>query len=146
MQEIPVDVAPAEILGWIKADKEHDGGFLEYFVGAHKDFALEEEFDRTAFDLDVPEDYDLVTATAELSIEPRVERNYWILQVRVKSEVGPCRQCNEDNYAPDELSPEEFEREFLGACPGCVSVFLGAETAEARRHFDDWLETMRARH
>jgi hypothetical protein len=91
-------------------------------------------------------DLDLVTELSTLSIEPRLERGYWVLKITVERALGPLAPRNEDALARRELNVDEFEAEMNAPGRKRILVRLETETAAAKRHFDAWLAEMRARH
>ena len=121
-------------------------GQPELNIGCLIDYVIEEDFDRTRYDLRDGEEFDLVTAVATLSIEPRVERGYWILFVVVERALGPTRISEENAFSPGELTLDEFEGQLLAPGDKRVVVRLTIETPEVRQDFDLWLAEMEARH
>lgn len=146
MEQYTLDIPGREIARWIQEEKAEKGGEIDFFEGARVEYAIDEDFDRAAWGLHDGEDYDLVSFKAVLDVEPRLERNYWILSVTVEDVLGPRQVTEEEPYAPRELTLEEFISEFLSLAEGTVTVKVWTETPQARKHFDDWLASMRARH
>lgn len=146
MEQVTLDLSPLDIVGWLRDDRRREGGIVDYFAHAWCEYDLEEEFDYEPYGLTNGEDYDLVSVEAILDVEPHVERNYWILQVRKTILIGPRLRREEDRYFSGGIDLEQFETEFLRARRGTTDVILWTETPEARRHFDDWLAGMRADH
>lgn len=136
----------AEVVHLLRAETAAAHGAPELDTGAEKDFIVEEDFDRGAFGRHGGERFDLVTSIARLTIEPRVESGYWILEAIVERPLGPARTSQEDEFTPCELTLEEFAAEL--AAPGRkeVSVRVCVETPDVKQDFERWLSEMRARH
>jgi hypothetical protein len=146
MEQYSTNLEAAEIISWIKEKKEQSGGHLDFYEEANVEYMMRYDFDHHDYDIEAGSDYMLVSFKATLDIEPRVEQNYWILQVHVTGELGPCRRAEEPSFAERELSLADFERQFLSKTDAKVSVKVWAQTAEAKAHFDEWVSKMKARH
>lgn len=146
MQEYALDISGEEVVRWLKKEMNEEGGPLDFYEEAGVEYALEEEFDREAYGIHDGEAYDLVSFTAVLDIEPKVEFNYWILQVRVAESLGPRRRTEEEPLVPRELTVEEFEREFLPLSEATVTVKVWTETPNAKEHFEEWFARMKSKH
>jgi len=146
MQEYVLDISGREVVRWVKEEKSEEGGHLDFYETAEVEYSLEEEFDREAYGIHDGEDYDLVSFKAVLDIEPRVERNYWILQVQVTEFLGPRHRIEEEPLASRELTVEEFESEFLPLAEAAVTVKVWTETPNAKEHFNDWFARMKSKH
>lgn len=146
MQEFALDISGWEIVRWIKEEKSQAAGHLDFFVAAEVDYTVEEEFDRKAYGIEDGEEYDLVSFKAVLDVEPRVERNYWVLQVQVAESLGPRKKFEEEPFAFRELTVDAFERDFLSLGEATVTVKVWTETPNAREHFDDWFAQMKSKH
>ncbi len=131
----------AEIVRLYRAEWEDTHGQPELDTCIWKEYLVEEGLSGGN-----GHDNDLVTAMAILSIEPRVERDYWILQVIVECFIGTLAACHAEVVGYRELSLGEFEAEFGGLGHKRVRVRLDASTPLAKHHFDHWLVEMRARH
>lgn len=136
----------AEIVRLLRAETKAAHGAPELHTAAEKEYIIEEDFDRRAYGIHDGEEFDLATAIATLTIEPRVEAGYWILETVIERALGPVRTSEEDELTRKELTLDEFEAE-LGA-PGRKRVFvrLSVQTAAVRKDFDRWLDEMHARH
>jgi hypothetical protein len=91
-------------------------------------------------------DFDFVSEFALLTIEPRRERDVWILKVEVETPIG--RRSHYDEYGLEHryLTLDEFEEELRGPKMKKAAVRLTAESPAAREYFDRWLAEMRAHH
>jgi CBS domain-containing protein len=89
---------------------------------------------------------DLVNGFALLTIEPRRERDYWVLRVEVETPVGLRSPYDEHGLASRSLTMDEFDEELRSLKDKRIRLRLDAETPAARNHFDRWLSEMRKRH
>lgn len=136
-----------EVVHLLRAETEAAHGEPELDVGApEKEYVIEEDFDRRAYVLHDGEKFDLVTSIATLTIEPRVESGYWILEAAVERSLGPIPISQEDDLTRTELSLDEFEAELRAPGPKRVIVRLQVQTSAVKQDFDRWLAEMRARH
>ena len=92
------------------------------------------------------EDLDLVTSITTLSIEPRVESGYWVLEAVVERPLGPVRTSKEGEFAFKESSLDEFEEELQRPGRKRILTRLQVQTPAVRQDFGRWLEQMQARH
>jgi hypothetical protein len=135
-----------EIVHLLRAETESAEGQPELNTCVEKDYVIEEDFDRAAYGIRDGEEFDLARSEAALTIEPRVEMGYWVLETSVERPLGPVRVSEEDALVREDLTLDDFEVELQAPSPKKVEVRLHAQTAEARRDFDRWLAGMRARH
>jgi outer membrane lipoprotein SlyB len=136
-----------EIIHLLRAETDTAHGAPELDIGApEKEYLIEEDFDRAAYGLRGGEQFDLVTSVTTLTIEPRVESGYWILETTVERSLGPILKSQEDQYVRETMSLDEFEVELRSPGPKRTDVHLHVQTAEARQDFDRWLADMRTRH
>src|SRR5664280_2872775 len=121
-----------EIVRVVRAEMDAAGGQPELYVGAWQDYGIEEDYDRSAYGLHDGAQYDLVTVEGNLNIEPRIERNYWILSVAVRREIGPRIIGDENALLGAPLMLDEFESGFRaqGEREGVVSLYLTALTRQ----------------
>ncbi|MGB8365072.1 MAG: hypothetical protein ACLQUZ_10080 [Rhizomicrobium sp.] len=136
----------SEVVRLLRAETTAALGQPELNTTCGKDYVIEEDFDRAAYDINDGEEYDLVTSVATLTIEPRVESGYWILAAAVERVLGPLHVSQEDDLAPAELTLDAFEAELRASGHKHVIVRLTAETSAVRQDFERWLADMRARH
>ena len=88
-----------------------------------------------------------MSVVAGVDVEPRVERNYWILQVRNRDVLGLRRTSEEDAYLDETgMNLDAFEAQFISPSKGEITVRLLTETREAKEHFDDWFARFKAKH
>ena len=146
MRTYQLTIPGKEIVRLVRAEFAAEGGQPELYQTAWRDYLIEEEFDRDSYGLQGRPEYSLVTQEAVLAIEPRVERNYWVLKVVVDEMFGPRVADEEQAMVGADLTLDEFEKGFLSSGHGKVTVRLETQTVEAKRHFDDWLNALRIRH
>lgn len=135
-----------EVVRLLKAEIKMANGQPELNMSCEKDYVIEEEFDRVAYGISNGEDFDLVASVATLSVEPRVESGYWVMQVVVERVIGPVRTSEENEMSPGELTLKEFEDELHSAGQKRVRVRLLAQTAAVKKDFEHWLLEMRTKH
>ena len=140
--KLPAD----DVVRLLRAETESAKGQPELNTCIEKDFVIEEDFDRGAFGIHDGEEFDLAQSEAMLTIEPRVEMGYWILETSVKRPLGPVNVSEEDTLVRQDLTLDDFEAELHAPGQKRVTVRLHAQTSEARSDFDRWLADMRARH
>lgn len=90
--------------------------------------------------------FDLVSGFALLTIEPRRERDYWVLRVEVETHVGLRSPYDERGLEPSSLTMDEFDEEMRSPKDKRIRLRLETETPAARHHFDRWLSEMRRRY
>jgi len=137
----------AEVVHLLRAETEAAHGAPELDIGAaEKEYVIEEDFDRSAYGLHNGEQFDLVTSITTLTIEPRVESGYWILETVIERALGPVRTSQEDELTRKDLTLDEFEAALRAPGRKRVTVRLQLQTSAIRQDFDRWLADMRARH
>ena len=146
MEEFILDISGWEIVRWIREERSEAGGYLDFYEEAGVEYTIEEDFDRRAYGIHDGKNYDLVTFRAVLDIEPRVERDYWMLQVAVAEVLGPRLRSEEPPLKTRELTVDEFADEFLALGEATVTVYVDTETPEAKAHFDAWFAAMKSKH
>jgi hypothetical protein len=87
-------------------------------LAGRADFLIEEDFDRRAYDLAGGSGYDLVAEEAELCVEPRVGRDYWVLSLVHSKELGPQRVEDEARFFGGALTLDDFADRFLATGDG----------------------------
>jgi hypothetical protein len=137
---------PEEIIRVIKAEIAATSGAPEFYVYANADFIIEEDYDRDVYGVRNASQYDLVMSESVLGIEPRIERNYWILSVIVRKVIGPRIIADENSFIGSPLSLDEFAARLANPEGGSVRVRLEIETPLAKSHFDAWWAELAARH
>jgi hypothetical protein len=139
-------IPPAEVIRLLRAEIDAAQGQPELYLAGWEDFLIEEDFDRRAYGLDDGSGYDLVAVEARLTVEPRIERDYWMLSLVYRKDLGPQLTADENAFFGGELTLDEFEKRFLAPGDGVVRVRLDVETPRAKRHFDCWWSDLNTRH
>lgn len=143
MDEYEVDLLPAEVLGWLRADAGR--ATPQLWVRASKSYAVETDFDRETYGIGEGDDVGLVSVEGLLEITPRDAQNGWTLQLRAEDVVGLVPGgAEEDAYEDEDDMPlDVFEEQFLIPEGGEVEVVVLAEDAGAWTRFQRWLAKMR---
>jgi len=148
--EIPhkmtLNVPPRELVRWVKEEIEEEHIHLNFYESAWKEYYFEKDYDYDAFGVSKKENLHLVTVEAILDIEPQVEQNYWILQLKVHDQIGLRRSEEEFPYISRPLSIDDFVEEFLKRNQAQMEIILFTETDEAKKHFDEWFSILKAEH
>ncbi len=146
MSVLVLKLTPAEVVSLLRAETRAAQGAPELAVAAHKEYLIQEDFDAAALGVDKPENVDFVSSMATLTIEPRVESGYWVLEALVERELGPVEKKAEYGMGPRSLSLDEFEAEVDAADVRSASVRLVTQTPEEKQDFERWLADARERH
>ena len=140
-------MTPLEVVHILRAETESAYGAPELNTSAWKEYEIEEEFDHALYGATTDgESIVLATSVATLTVEPRVERDYWILEAIISRTLGPFPIEHENGFSRVELTPTEFEAEMRSAGNKRMAVRLNVETPVAKQHFDSWLAEMRRKH
>jgi hypothetical protein len=135
-----------EAVRLFRAEVEAACGQPELDTSLWKEYVVEEGFAGGAYSAPDAKKSDLVTAVSTLSIEPRVERDYWILEVIIERVLGPLAECENEVVSYREMTLDEVEAEFQAPGRKHFRVRLNASTPTAKHHFDRWLAEMHVRH
>ncbi len=146
LDKFTLNIPPHELVRWVREEIQEKHIHLNFYASAWKEYSFEEDFDCSAFGVSRGEHLHLVSVEAILDIEPLVERNYWILQLKVTHRIGLRHSDEEFPYKSGSLTIDNFESEFLDPEKGITEVVLLAETTEAKAHFDDWFTILKSEH
>jgi hypothetical protein len=147
MKTYILGLAAAEVVHLLRAETEAAHGAPELDIGApEREYVIEENFDREAYGLHDGEQFDLVTSITTLTIEPRVESGYWILETVIERPLGPIPTAQEDELVRKNPTLDDFEAELWAPGQKRVAVRLHVQTSTVKHDFDRWLTDMRARH
>lgn len=138
--------SPKEIIRLLKAEIKAAGGQPGFYVNAHHDYRIEEDFDRVAYGLENDTRQNLVTEEAVLHVEPRVEQNYWVLSINAYKELGPQMMAHENALSGAPLALDEFGSAFIEPGTYKVNVRLTLSTPKAHSHFDRWWKGLKVCH
>ncbi|NBV94669.1 MAG: hypothetical protein EBT19_04575, partial [Methylocystaceae bacterium] len=134
-----------EIINLLRFESSQAYGAPELNMTARREYLIEEDFDHKAHGLQEGHDFDLVTSISTLTIEPRVESGYWILESVIEESLGAVRRIDEYLMTPSVLSFDEFEQIFQQQTSNVITVRLITQTQSAKTNFDYWLADLRAR-
>lgn len=146
LDKFALNIPPHELVRWVREEIKQEHRHLNFYEKAWKEYSFEEDFDYSAFGVSKGENLHLVSVEAILDIEPLVEQNYWVLQLKVTQQIGLRKSSEEFPYKSGSLTLDAFEEEFLDPAKGTTEVVLFAETTEAKAHFDDWFTILRSGH
>jgi len=140
-------LSAAEVVHLLRAEMESAHGAPELNIGAaEKEYVIEEDFDRSAYGIQDGEQFDLVKSITTLTVEPRVESGYWILETVIERQLGPILISQLDELTRKDLTLDAFEVALRAPGKKRVTVRLIVETSDIKQDFDRWLADMRARH
>lgn len=143
MDEYPVDIPPADILRWVRADAARKTPRL--WVRASKAYRSEADLTRQAPRVGDEDDLSLATAEAVMDVSPARGGAAWTLRVMAEQEVRLGSPAEDSDYEDaDDLPIDAFEAEFLVPGEGEVAVVVLAEDAGAWRAFRRWVALRRA--
>ncbi len=146
MRIFVLKLPPSEVIRLLRSEIKAAHGAPELNITIRKEYQIEEEFDYAAYGVQDATDVDLVSATTKLTIEPRVESGYWVLETEVERELGPLSRKEEYGMTPSVLSLDEFEAEVKNPGSKKISVRLVTQAAADKEDFDKWLAALEARH
>ena len=137
MEPYPVDVDPAQVVRWVKAECEAAPSSLR--VSARRNRETREIPLGSATHLGDTEREDLseIATVATLEIAPAHAQEGWRLCVVVEDEAGP-RISDAAEYVPTEQAIDlgTFDKEFIRPGRGIANVIAEADDATAKQHID----------
>ncbi len=139
MVTYPVDLAAEDVLLILRASIQAEKGQPELNITAEIDYVFDERFKVEQNRFEQREQFDLVTSIARLSVEPRVEEGYWVLETTVERKLGPQPVARINAFAPRELTLDEFDAELHAPGERRVTVKLHAQSPEVKQDFEAWL-------
>ena len=139
MDTYEVDAPINEIVRWTKEDTARSTPRL--LVRASKEYTLESDVDRESFGIGEDEDVNAVSVLGILEIQSRTGRKDWTLQLKVEDAMkmlpsGQESACEDE----DDMTLAAFEEQFFSKGLGEVEAIVVAETPQAKRRFDRWLD------
>jgi len=138
-------LTPAEVMDLVRSETRAALGAPELAIAAQRAYQIEEEFDVAAYGLSDARDVDLVKSIATLTVEPRVESGYWVLETVVERNFGPLPKARQEEMVPGGLSLDDFEAELESSDISRKTVRLLTQTTGAREEFERWLAEARER-
>lgn len=140
MEIYELDIAPECAVRWI--ENEAEGSFVNFHVLCRKEHAFDPEEPFTG-----DTQRGVASEIGRLSLEPLVERDYWVLEIRIKKVVGTRARASDDAFVGVEpVSFAEFKQEFVAEGGERRLVRLTAETPAAATKFREWRAEMEAKH
>lgn len=146
MNTYSLPIPASDVICLLKAETKSALGQPELNTTCAVDYVVERDFDRVPYNLPDDEAFSLVTSVATLTIEPRVEQDYWILFVIVERSLGPVPVSEDTKFTPHNLTFSEFESELRASGQKRVVVRLTVQTPDVKPDFGRWLFEMEAHH
>lgn len=146
LNKFTLDVAPQELVRWVRREIRADHIHVNFYENAWKEYSFEEDYDPKINQDDLKENRNLVSVEAILDIEPLVEQNYWILQLKVTNQIGLRPAHDDRDYESGTMTLDAFEKEFLVPDRVNAVITLFTETQEAKDHFDEWFTILKGQH
>ncbi|MBO0753681.1 MAG: hypothetical protein J2P53_16295 [Bradyrhizobiaceae bacterium] len=143
METYPVDIEPARVVRWVKAEHQRWPPALKITavrsrevrdIPARKEFHLGDE---------EREDLNEIATLATLEIAPARAADGWLLRVVVEDEIGPRLPDDETADAAEQpIDLRAFDREFIRPGRGIATVTGEAEGPLARHRLVRLLHTI----
>lgn len=142
MTEYDIDVAPAQIVHWLKDDiaacrrRKLDIQATREYVAAPVTEAMTDE-------VEADEAIGVLTTVGVLEVRPVEVAHPWVLRLTVEDVVGP--HLPDDESVPEDPEPidlDAFVEDFIDPDRGVAYATLEAETPQAKRAFDRLLAEM----
>ncbi len=139
-----VDVLPGELIAWARSARGDKTP--EIIVNAEKEYRVQTDYDRQAFEIGEHEDLSLVSITGTLTIEPSGDGGGWILELRAEDTVGllPPGMAGDCEDEID-MTVDAFVEQFLAPEKSEVEIILHAPDPAAADRFQHWLAQRRER-
>ena len=139
-------ISARELVRLLRAEIVSANNQPELNLTISKEHRRKGDFRQGTFTPNGEPDFDFVSEFALLTIEPRRERDTWILKIEVETPIGRRSHYDEYGLKRRDLTLDEFEEELRDPMMKRVAVRLATESAAAREHFDQWLAEMRTHH
>ena len=139
-------ISARELVRLLRAEIVSANNQPELNLTISKEHRRKGDFRQGTFTPNGEPDFDFVSEFALLTIEPRRERDAWILKIEVETPIGRRSHYDEYGLKRRDLTLDEFEEELRDPMMKRVAVRLATESAAAREHFDQWLAEMRTHH
>lgn len=137
-------LSPLEMVRLLQAEFKAANRQPELAVTASIEYVFDEA-DRHSKRSEENYKLDRVTEFGLLAVEPRVERDYWILRIAFERPLGLLPQ-NRHGLTHRDLTLDEFEVALRACERKQITVRLDSETRAAKQHFTRWLAEMRTHH
>jgi hypothetical protein len=143
MESYPVDIDPAQIVRWIKA--EHERSPSTFRLSATRSREVRQVLARADLHLGDEEREDLteIATVGTLEIAPAHAAEGWLLRIVVEDEIGPRTSEGETASAVEQLIDcGTFYHDFIRSGRGNASVTGEAEGPAGRAHLAYVLQTI----
>ena len=143
MEIYPVDIDPAQVVRWVKA--EHESAPSTFKIAARRSREVRNIPVRREFHLGDEEREDLseIATVATLEITPAHAADGWLLRIVVEDEIGPRitdREASSEAEQPIDLGT--FYSEFIRPGRGNASITGEIEGPAAKDHLTRLLQTI----
>jgi hypothetical protein len=143
MESFPVDIEPAQVVRWIKA--EHERAPSTFRIAARRRREIRRIPDRRDLHLGDEEREDLneVATIATLEVGPAHAADGWLLRIVVEDEIGP--RISEDgtaSAAEQGIDIDAFYHEFILPGRGNANITGKVEGLQARDRLARLLQTI----
>lgn len=139
-------LAATEVVRFLRAEIESENGQPPFDLAISKEHITRTKLGRAAHRGGTRAQIDTVTESAVLTVDPHLERDYWVLRVEVETPLGLHSHHEKAGLERKDLTLGEFERELITPKTKQIRVRLETETAASQQHFYRWLLEIRKRH
>lgn len=140
------ELSPAELIHLLRAETKAAHGVPSLHIRAEKEYIFDNYFDGAAYGLGDRAAFALVTSAAKLTVEPWVEKGYWILQITVERALGPVQRSKQYDLTRRYLTLDGFDKELSARGEKRVDIQLYVDKPDVKQDFNRWLAEMRRRH
>lgn len=146
MERCDIDVAPHQIVAWLKTELRSGRRALD--IRATRDYVAAEAANLENAGIGLDTDLVPMMLIGTLEIRPRDDLQEWKLELRAEDPLGD--HIPEDHSVaaiPEEIDLDAFDAAFVAPDRAIINARLYAETPEARERFDGVLaDIIRDRH
>lgn len=121
--------------------QEAEGDYANFHVNGRKEYEREGGERAGESDLRPP-----ATERGILTVEPLVERDYWVLQLTAERDLRSSGEASEAFDPSPRMSVDDFVADFLATPDTRSRVSVAVENDRASRAFDTWLHQIKQRH
>jgi hypothetical protein len=143
MESYPVDIDPAQVVRWVKAEQERSPSTFK--ITARRSREVREIPARQELHLGDEEREDLheIETIATLEVAPAHAADGWLLRIVVEDEVGPWISTGEmASAAEQQIDLGAFHHEFIRSRRGSADVTAEIEGPEGKARLAYLLETI----
>ena len=143
METYPVDIDPAQVVRWLKA--EYEAARSTFKIAARRSREVREISVRQETHLGDEEREDLseIATIGTLEIAPVHAGDGWLLNVVIEDEVGPrISEGSTGGEREQQIDLGTFYNEFIRPGRGTANVFVEVESPEAKAHVTRLLDTI----